>query len=376
MNNPYLARAKSLPAWGNADSKAQKLFRSANVDPEENLLSAVQCKPSGPKNGYLMLTSKNIRFVGTMGTRDRQRWPLGANVLMDGRYIYVDGLMFQPAWGAKALRQWADLYDTFLQAIEWDEDHEDVASAPTPQPSGRPEPVTQDPERAKLERALALSREMPPGDLGKSLTPHDVLVEARWMLRQYDDGNLREVWARRLDLGYSLSLDQIENPESFWINACPALAALKLGLKDHPLVATCCGMAEQNIDWADHDQVAAKDQFNALFFGQETRQATQLPQPDPTPKPQGVANDGPRLGVKVAVIPGGTQAGLDITRVERGSIAAAIGLTVGDRVLRIDAVTVTGPEDLHRVMSGKASGDKLEMTWQRNGSQQVNSIQL
>ena len=123
MANPYFEKARSLPAFMNFDGKAKKLFDAVNVDPEEELLSAVQCKPSGAKNGYLMLTTKNIRFAGTLGTRDRQRWPIGAPVLMNGRYLDVAGWTVQPAWTAKPLRQWAELYDMVMQSVEWDEEH-------------------------------------------------------------------------------------------------------------------------------------------------------------------------------------------------------------------------------------------------------------
>ena len=80
-------------------------------------------------------------------------------------------------------------------------------------------------------------------------------------------GNFEAAWARRVQLGYGVTTDGVTQPDAFWLNADAALAALKTGMRDHPMVAMCCGVAEREVDNSDPQQVAAVREFNRLFFG-------------------------------------------------------------------------------------------------------------
>ncbi len=123
-----------------------------------------------------------------------------------------------------------------------------------------------DPDLAQLRRAVALAQSQPAGDLGQTLTPAQVVVESRRMRNQLAAGQLQSVWGRRLELGTGVSPQGVPLPDWFWLNAAPAIAALRLGLKDHPMVAMCCGVAEQARNRDDAEQSAAVAEFNRLFF--------------------------------------------------------------------------------------------------------------
>ena len=99
------------------------------------------------------------------------------------------------------------------------------------------------------------------------MTPAAIEETVTWMRDAYDRGLLRAVWERRLALGYGVNTDQISQTAAFWLHAAPAIAALRLGLKDHPVVAMCCGRAEDFEDRSQPDQAAAVAEFNRLYFG-------------------------------------------------------------------------------------------------------------
>jgi hypothetical protein len=124
-----------------------------------------------------------------------------------------------------------------------------------------------DPDLAQLHRGLAAGQAQPPGEVGKTLTPAQITGESRRMRQQVAAGDLRSAWDRRVQLGYGVSPDGISQPDRFWLDAAPAIAALRLGLKDHPMVAMCCGMADSNQDRGDPEQRAAVAEFTRLFHG-------------------------------------------------------------------------------------------------------------
>jgi hypothetical protein len=124
-----------------------------------------------------------------------------------------------------------------------------------------------DPDVAQLHRSMAAGNAHPPGDLGRTLTPGQIVSEARRMRQQVAAGELRPAWERRVQLGYGVPSDGVPQADRFWIDAAPAIAALRLGFKDHPMVPMCCGMAESEHDRNDPEQRAAVEQFNRLYHG-------------------------------------------------------------------------------------------------------------
>jgi hypothetical protein len=128
--------------------------------------------------------------------------------------------------------------------------------------------ATTDPDLARLHRRLGANSEQPPGDIGGTLTPEQVIEESLRMQMQIASGDLRSAWDRRVQLGYGVPSDGVPQADRFWLDAAPALAALHLGgLKDHPMVSMCCGMAEQRYNQYDPEQRAAVEKINALYFG-------------------------------------------------------------------------------------------------------------
>lgn len=124
-----------------------------------------------------------------------------------------------------------------------------------------------DPDLAQLNRALAAARAQPEGDLGATLSPTQIIEESRRIRQQVASGQLRAAWDRRVQLGYGVPSGEIPQADRFWLNAAPAIAALRLGLKDHPMVAMCCGVAEGDEDRSDAEQHAAVQEFRRLYFG-------------------------------------------------------------------------------------------------------------
>ena len=124
-----------------------------------------------------------------------------------------------------------------------------------------------DPDMDELNRALKQSQAQPPGDVGEELTAPEIIVEARRAREQFDRGDYDSLWARRVELGYGVGDDGVPQADRFWLDAAPAIAALRLGLKDHPMVAMCCGVAQSGHDRSDPEQVEAVALFNRLYHG-------------------------------------------------------------------------------------------------------------
>ncbi len=75
-----------------------------------------------------------------------------------------------------------------------------------------------------------------------------------WMKERFDGGDYETLWNHRMHLGYEFVQGEMADNLWFWLNAYPALAALRAGVKWpnpitgetewHPLVATCAGYAD------------------------------------------------------------------------------------------------------------------------------------
>ena len=63
-----------------------------------------------------------------------------------------------------------------------------------------------------------------------------------------------------------------------------------------------------------------------------------------------------------------------VASIETGSPAAIAGLQVGDIILAFAERTVTGPDDLHRVLTEERIGESVAMTVLRGGARRVLAI--
>ena len=127
--------------------------------------------------------------------------------------------------------------------------------------------LDRDPELAELQRSMLAAEAEPPGRADGPLDAPAMTRTVEWMQAGYAAGRLQEVWERRLQHGYGAGQDDAPQATWFWFNALPALAALRLGKRDHPFVATCCGLAGDAVDRSDPDQAAAQREYEHLYFG-------------------------------------------------------------------------------------------------------------
>jgi len=69
-----------------------------------------------------------------------------------------------------------------------------------------------------------------------------------------------------------------------------------------------------------------------------------------------------------------TQSAVMIATVEPGSPAERAGLVAGDIILALDGTTVTGADDLIRILAGEKIGRTVEVETLHNGSRRVLSL--
>lgn len=126
-----------------------------------------------------------------------------------------------------------------------------------------------DPGLKQMRDAMQLIDASPPSDTESSegWGTSDYANLAAWMCSTFDGGMEKVVWERRLALGYSLERGPAKPGDWFWINALPALAALDLGLKQHPFVATCAAYVDQVANRLDDGQMQALNEIKQRFFG-------------------------------------------------------------------------------------------------------------
>ena len=174
--------------------------------------------------------------------------PVIVGLLQDAGHIVLDAIAPQGGWsGTIQLRIRPNMRQSY------------------PEQARQP---TEDPALVELRAAFALADKEPPeGNAGASMSSMEIEDVVTWMRDAYDRGMLRAVWERRLALGHDINLDQLPRSTAFWLNATPAIAALRLGLKDHPAVAMFCGRAEDFEDRSVPEQAAAVAEFNRLYFG-------------------------------------------------------------------------------------------------------------
>jgi putative serine protease PepD len=80
----------------------------------------------------------------------------------------------------------------------------------------------------------------------------------------------------------------------------------------------------------------------------------------------------PFLGVSLADADNGAQ----ITQVTAGSAASKAGLQAGDVVTKAGDTEVQSGDDLRRAVAAKQPGDKLELTYTRNGTEHTTTVTL
>src|SRR6266403_1064021 len=82
----------------------------------------------------------------------------------------------------------------------------------------------------------------------------------------------------------------------------------------------------------------------------------------------------PYLGVYVGTP--ANRSGAQINQVKSGSPAASAGLKAGDVITTFDGQTIQSPEDLTAAVGAKAPGDKVTVTYVRNGSTKTAQVTI
>ena len=95
------------------------------------------------------------------------------------------------------------------------------------------------------------------------------------------------------------------------------------------------------------------------------------PPPAGSARPQATSPFAPRtpppwLGIEMA---NASEGGARVVHVVRGAPAALAGLRDGDRVVKVDGTAVDGPSDVTRLVSQKAAGSVLDVTFVREGTE-------
>lgn len=100
--------------------------------------------------------------------------------------------------------------------------------------------------------------------------PSDIAELATWMADETAQGNYARVWHHRFELGLGFEQGAASDRDWFWVNAYPALAALRLEADPsarHPLVSTCAGYADQVHRSLGDAERAANAEIAQRFFG-------------------------------------------------------------------------------------------------------------
>jgi hypothetical protein len=129
------------------------------------------------------------------------------------------------------------------------------------------EPVASEPAKSQHSLALVDAGPEPDTEPSDHWTQEDYERLARWMQKAWENKKYQAIWLRRIALGYGLVQRSAAQQEWFWVNALPALAGCELDLRDHPLMATFAGYADQAVDESIEGQQRAMEVINQKFFG-------------------------------------------------------------------------------------------------------------
>lgn len=138
--NPWLQKLFSMPSYGRVPTEAIALLRELTPDPDEQLLAAVKCEHGRMRRGYLLATTKALRWVRTFPNRAEDSW--GYNYKLDykglglTKAVLILGDVEQFQTYKTRAKPFAAMYGVIQEAMAWGEAHahETVMDAVTAQP--------------------------------------------------------------------------------------------------------------------------------------------------------------------------------------------------------------------------------------------------
>jgi hypothetical protein len=124
--NPWLQKLFAMPAYGSVPTRALSLLREVSPDHDERLLTAIKVMNGRVRGGYLLATTKWLRWIQIFPMRQEELWSYDYKVeykglglpLTMGVIISASGLQFQ-SWGSRG-KQFVQMYSIIQQAMTWD----------------------------------------------------------------------------------------------------------------------------------------------------------------------------------------------------------------------------------------------------------------
>jgi len=127
--NPWLQKLFAMADYGKVPTAALALLREATPDPDERLLAAVKCEHGRMRRGYLLATSKGLRWIKTFPGKGQDSW--GYEYKLDYKGISLtkavlilgSGDQFQ-TFRTRA-KPFAAMYGVIQEAMAWEIAHAD-----------------------------------------------------------------------------------------------------------------------------------------------------------------------------------------------------------------------------------------------------------
>jgi tetratricopeptide (TPR) repeat protein len=127
--NPWLQKLFAMSTYGRVPTTATSLLREVSPDSEERLLAAIKVMHGQLRSGYLLATTKWLRWIGTFPTRQDDLWSYEYKLeykgmglgLTRGVIILASGDQFQ-TWSVRGKR-FMQMYSIIQQAMAWQASH-------------------------------------------------------------------------------------------------------------------------------------------------------------------------------------------------------------------------------------------------------------
>jgi hypothetical protein len=118
--NPWLRRVFSLPAYGKTPAGAVQALRRVSPDPDEHVVAGLRASHSRSRRGYLIATTKLLRWVQTFPTASDDFWDYGLKIEVPASGILElgSGDLFQVRWGTA--KRFRELHAAMQQAVAWE----------------------------------------------------------------------------------------------------------------------------------------------------------------------------------------------------------------------------------------------------------------
>lgn len=129
--NPWLGKLFAMPGYGDIPPKAIEALRSVSPDPGERLVAAIECQNGPMRIGWLLATTKMLRWVRRLPTRAEDMWgydrKVAASSMGPGGILHVCDLNFQckGMFSGKAAKRFVEAHNAMQQALAWESDHTD-----------------------------------------------------------------------------------------------------------------------------------------------------------------------------------------------------------------------------------------------------------